>query len=171
MSGPPPAHSNLVGRNTDALPSNQSSSWHSSRDPGPGPNSANSDPQSHSHSQSQSQSYGAGYGPNSFDTFMPPIGSQQSDILNQAGDGAPGSGTDPNRLNKKRQRDDHEELDPHPDSSGESSPHFCAFFQSHFPLLRQIQPFACTSCRAHCWLPDAYCTYWSTGFDYYWTYD
>lgn len=119
MSGPPP---NLVGRNTDALPSNQSSSWHSSRDPGPGPNSANSDPQSHSHSQSQSQSYGSGYGPNSFDGFMPPIGSQQSDILNQAGDGAPGSGTDPNRLNKKRQRDDHEELDPHPDSTGKFNP-------------------------------------------------
>jgi hypothetical protein len=145
MSGPPPSnpvHNNLVGRSSvgatssDSISSNPNPSWHSTRDPAP--NSANSDPQS----QSQSQPYGgpgSAYASSSYDGFMHPMSSQPQDMLNQ-GDGPPGSGADPNRLNKKRQRDDHEELDPHPDPTGTSRLYFSPFFASNLTSKGKFNP-------------------------------
>lgn len=115
-------HNNLLHRPTgpgtaqDSLNSAPASSWPSSRDAGS--SAANSDQQS----QSQSGSYPGTYNPGStFDGYLQQMTSQ-SDILSSSGGNPAGSGTDLNRLNKKRGRDDHDELESAPESAAKFHP-------------------------------------------------
>ena len=107
-------HSNLLPRPTgpgttqDNLNSAPAPSWHSSRDASG--SAVNSDQQP----QSQSQSYPNTYNPASFDGYLQQMGSQ-SDLLSSSGSNPAGSGTG---LNKKRGRDDHDELETTTDSAG-----------------------------------------------------
>jgi hypothetical protein len=129
VTGPPTGqnvHNNLLHRPTgpgtaqDNLNSTPASSWPSSRDAGT--SAVNSDQQT----QSQSQSYPGTYNPASFDGYLQQMTSQ-SDILSSSGGNPAGSGTDLNRLNKKRGRDDHDELESAPDPAGSLLVDFSSF--------------------------------------------
>lgn len=122
-----PSGPTMLGRpggNNNNDPPPPQPSWHSSRDPnGPGA-SVNSDQQQGGPgAQSQFQQYPGSHNPASFDGYLQQM-SSQPDLLASS---PAGSGTDLNRLNKKRGRDDHDELDNNQDPSGQ----FCdlhAFF-------------------------------------------